>query len=409
MKMAAVAGLRGTGDWGTDERPKNFREMILWRNPNGKAPLTALTSKMRSQSVDDPEFSWWEEELNPIRLQVNGTISTTTYTTVIVDSGDATNLVAGDVLLVEKAESESSDVYSYDNEIVVVASVSATTQFIVARAQAGTTAAAIPDDAFLTKIGNVYEEGSTSPDSSTRNPTKKTNYCQIFKTSYRITETAKRTRTRTGDPLKNDKKRKMFDHSVALEYSFLFGKPYEDTSGTKPKRYTGGLLHYLAEEDANAPNHCVKVWTTTPTVDTFFDSVYRVWDYDGGTAGSERLVFAGNGFLNRLNKIARGDSGSRINFDGVVRQYGMELMRFILPQGTLYIRSHPLMNVHSKFNKGAFVIDPTSLVYRHLRDTTPQDNIQAPDADEQKGQWLSECGLEFHHAKTMQYHANFDN
>ena len=38
----AVAGLRGTGDWATDERPKNFREMILWRNPNGMAPLTAL-------------------------------------------------------------------------------------------------------------------------------------------------------------------------------------------------------------------------------------------------------------------------------------------------------------------------------------------------------------------------------
>ena len=27
----AVAGLRGTGDWAADERPKNFREMILWR------------------------------------------------------------------------------------------------------------------------------------------------------------------------------------------------------------------------------------------------------------------------------------------------------------------------------------------------------------------------------------------
>ena len=27
----AVAGLRGTGDWATDERPKNFREMVLWR------------------------------------------------------------------------------------------------------------------------------------------------------------------------------------------------------------------------------------------------------------------------------------------------------------------------------------------------------------------------------------------
>ena len=46
--MAAIAGLRGTGDWATDERPKNFREMILWRNPNGSAPLTALLSKMAS-------------------------------------------------------------------------------------------------------------------------------------------------------------------------------------------------------------------------------------------------------------------------------------------------------------------------------------------------------------------------
>ena len=43
----AVAGLRGTGDWGTDERPKNFRETILWRDPNGSAPLTALMSKMK--------------------------------------------------------------------------------------------------------------------------------------------------------------------------------------------------------------------------------------------------------------------------------------------------------------------------------------------------------------------------
>lgn len=54
----AVAGLRGTGDWGTDERPKNFREYILWRRPNGMAPLTALLSKMKSEKSNDPEFAW---------------------------------------------------------------------------------------------------------------------------------------------------------------------------------------------------------------------------------------------------------------------------------------------------------------------------------------------------------------
>ena len=41
----AIAGLRGSGDFATDERPKDFREMILFRRPNGQAPLTALLSR----------------------------------------------------------------------------------------------------------------------------------------------------------------------------------------------------------------------------------------------------------------------------------------------------------------------------------------------------------------------------
>ena len=47
----AFAGLRGTGDWGTDERPKNFRERILWLDPNGMTPLTGLMSMMGKEST----------------------------------------------------------------------------------------------------------------------------------------------------------------------------------------------------------------------------------------------------------------------------------------------------------------------------------------------------------------------
>lgn len=406
--MPAIAGLRGTGDWGTDERPKNFREMILWRDPNGSAPMTALMARMRSEAVDDPEFNWWEEEQNPIRVQVNGVL-TDAATTVVVDSG-ALNLVPGDVLLVETAIGTT-----YANEIIEVTAVTDDTTFTVTRGASGTTpiagASSIPDNTFLTKIGNVFAEGTNSPNSATRNPTKFNNLCQIFKTSYELTKSTEKTKARTGDPLKNDKKRKMFDHSVALEKAFLFGKKYETTGGNgKPKRYTGGLLYFLAQAVAAGSTHCIKIWSATPTVDTFFDSVYKVWDYNpgGSTAGTERIVFAGNGFLNRLNKIARGDTGTRINYDGVVKAYGMKLMQFILPQGTLLIRTHPLMNVHSLFSSSAFVIDPSGIVYRYLRDTHPQDNIQANDADTHKGQWLSECGVEFHHLKCMQYHGAFD-
>lgn len=397
MMLSAFAGLRGTGDWATDERPKNFREMILWRNPNGSAPLTALLSKMASESVNDPEFNWWEEELRPIRLSVNGVINTLTVTAFVVDAESATvsgglNLVPGDLLQVEIG-AETSTPY----EIVRVNGVASDTSFDVIRAQAGTTAQAIPDNSFLTKIGNVFAEGSTSPTVSQRNPTKKTNYCQIFKTAYEITETAKRTKTRTGDALKNDKKRKMFDHSVALEMAFIFGKPLEITGPNgKPLRFTGGIRHFLTEN--------LTFFTTTPTETTFLNAIQPMFDYDAG-GGNQRIVFCGNGALTSLNKLAK--AGMQVKTDSVVRLYGMELQRWILPQGTLLLRTHPLFNVHGRYTYSMLAVDPAGIKYRYMRDTTLQDNIQANDADEQKGQWLTECGLEIRHTRTMAYLGNF--
>ena len=391
----AFAGLRGTGDWGVDERPKNFREMILWRNPNGSAPLTALMSKMKTEKTDDPEFAWWEEEQNAVRITdaVGELIGSTAWT---LDSGGL-KLVPGDLLLVAKTE-----VAGYDNEIVEVTAITDDTNITVSRAAAGTTAAATGATATYTKIGNVYSEGSSSPDVTNENPVKQLNYTQIFKTAYELTGTVQVTRARTGDPLKNDKKRKMFQHSAALEFAWLFGKAFETTgSNGKPKRYTGGLREFIT---TNA-----KVYTIAATEDSFLDDIYKVFDYDAGNAGNERLIFAGNGFLNSLNKIARNSGSSRINFDGTLKTYGMELQKWVLPQGTVMVRTHPLMNTHPIYTDSAFVIDPSAIVYRPLRDTKPMDNIQAPDADTRKGQWLTEAGIEVRHEKTMAYLGNFSD
>lgn len=391
----AFLGLRGTGDWGTDERPKNFRETILWRQPNGQTPLTALLGKMAEESTDDPEFNWWEEELNTIRVQeTTGLASSTSSTTLTASGGGLYNLVPGDLLLVEKADSTT-----YDNEIVEVSAVASDTSATLVRGASGTTAAAIPANSYLTKVGNVYEEGSVAPSASMRNPTKFFNYTQIFKTSYKITETAKKTRARTGDPLKNDKKRKMFDHSIAMEWAFLFGRRHETTgTGGKPKRYTGGLRSFLSSN--------VTVFATTPTETTFMNAIYPVFNYNSG-AGDERIVLAGNGALNTLNKLAKDSASSRVNFDQVVRLYGMSLQRWILPQGTIYVKSHPLLNNHARYTNSMFVIDPSALKYRYLRDTTFKDNVQANDEDVQRGYWLTEAGLEVQHEKTMAYIGNF--
>jgi hypothetical protein len=392
----AFAGLRGTGDWGVDERPKNFREMILWRNPNGSAPLTALMSKMKTEKTDDPEFAWWEEEQNAVRVQIDGIQLAASGDWELVSGG--LKLVPGDLLLV----SQGTQSEAYTNEIVEVVTVVDDTNIDVTRGAAGTTAVDTVDLDYATKIGNVYSEGSLSPDVTNENTLKQLNYTQIFKTAYELTGTVQVTRARTGDPLKNDKKRKMFQHSAALEFAFMWGKAFETTgSNGKPKRYTGGIREFITTN--------TKVFTTSTdpmTEDKFLDEVYPVWDYDAGNAGNERLIFAGNGFLNNLNKLARSSTSSRVNFDGVVRTYGMELQRWILPQGTVFVRTHPLMNTHPVYTLSAFVIDPSAIIYRPLRDTKPQDNIQAPDADTRKGQWLTEAGIEVRHEKTMAYLGN---
>ena len=94
--------------------PKAFREGILRFNPNGTAPIFALSSKAKKRSVTDPEFAWWAEGNVLIRLQVaaNGparnrytyhTVATVdpTLTTLSANLGTATNLKPGDILLVE--------------------------------------------------------------------------------------------------------------------------------------------------------------------------------------------------------------------------------------------------------------------------------------------------------------------
>lgn len=405
--MTAVAGLRGTGDWGTDERPKNFRELIMFRNPNGSAPLFALTARIASESVNDPEFNWWDEPNDLIRLEINGALNSTA-TAFVVDSPDpdaanpgrvyglATHLKPGDLLMVEKTEAQV-----LDNELIQVLTVTSGTAFTATRGVAGSAAAAIADNAFLTKIGSAYAEGTAAADATSRNPIKYNNLCQIFKSTYEVTKTAEKTFARTGDVIANDKKRKVFDHSRDIELAFMFGQKFETTGANgKPLRYMGGLREFI-------PTDTTTIFGTGVTLSVYMDAVSPIFDWDTA-AGDERIVFCGNGYLNTLNDLAA--LNGQIRFMETIKVFGMNLRRFVLPQGQLFIRAHPLMNRHALYRDSAFIIDFSALKYRMLRDTMAEDNIQTPGDDSRKGQWLSEISLEIRHGGlSCGYHGNFNS
>jgi len=415
--MPAFGGVRGTGDWGTDERPKNFREGIIFLNPNGTAPIFGLTSKMnKKMTVDDPEFSWWDEPNNIYRLQASaatsGSTTAGTEKTISVDTSDpaagtlgnnygsALNLVPGDILMVEAADGSS-----FNPQYLEVTSVASATSFKAKIGALGSTGANIANNAWLLKVGNMFAEGTRSPVSASRNPVKYTNKTQIFKTTYELTGTVQQTRARTGDPVANDKKRKLFDHSLAIETSILFGKQSEGTgSNGKPLRTMDGLRNMI-------PN---SVLGASWTLDSFVDNVTTVFDWDS-MAGDTRICFCGNGALNNLNKkiqAAQANGVVRVNYDHKEKMYGISFNRYMMPQGELYIKTHPLLSRHPVYTNGMYVLDGSNIKWVCLRnrDTRFKDNIQHNDEDTTKGMWMTEGSIWVGMGGlTMKYVGGFNN
>lgn len=392
--MSGIAGLRGSGDWGTDERPKNFREGILRFNPRGTAPIFALTSKAGKRTVNDPEFAWWCEGNVITRLQANGAAAAgdsvitvdsvdPTSTTLGANLGTATNLKPGDLLLVEP----TLDNATFNHELIQVQAVLSDTQFTALRGVGGTTAATIADNAFMTVIGSSYAEGSQAPRAVSRNPIKFSNFIQIFKDTYELTGTADNTETRTNNGYSEDKKRKMYKHSSDIEMSILWGRKNESTGENgKPIRFMGGLREFI-------PSANTTVFGAAVTPNSFLDALAPAYDFDTG-AGDERIGFAGNQALIELSKVFSQEVIFNVN--DTVKNYGLDFVRFRLPNGTLMLKSHPLLSRHALYKKSLFVCDFDAIKFTTMKgrpDSKVTDDVQLKDEDVRRGYIQTDCSL----------------
>jgi hypothetical protein len=394
--MSGIAGLRGTGDWGTDERPKAFRESILFYSPNGNAPIFALTAKAGKRTVTDPEFAWWAESQTLTRLVVSGAL-VSTDTTITVSSvdptsttmsalyGSATNLKPGDILLKEPA----TDNATYNQEFLEVDTVISDTQFTVKRGAGGSSAASIADGAGLTLIGSAFAEGTAAPRAVSRNPVKFKNYIQIFKDSYELTGTAAETTVRTGNPWSNDKKRKMFDHAKSIELALLFGRQAEVTgSNGKPQRFMGGLREFI-------PAANTTVFGAPVTAASFSDALAPAFNFDLG-GGDTRIAFCGNTARTEIGKVVQGATGIKIELGDIVRVFGIDFQEFILPMGRVLLKSHPLLSQHPLYKKSLFLLDFSVIKYTTQKgrpDSKVTDDVQLKDEDVRRGYIQTDCSL----------------
>ena len=174
--MAAIQGMRGTGEFGSDFRPKNYRELFTLLEPNGNAPLNALLSMGSSEPTDDPEYKNFRDELPDRKLKVNGAVASTSTTSITVDASDDNKFAISGSILINATTGEVMH---------VTADTTATT--VTATRNIGGTSHQIADNAELFVAGFAAAEGATSPTPITFDATVANNFTQIFKTSFQFT------------------------------------------------------------------------------------------------------------------------------------------------------------------------------------------------------------------------------
>lgn len=394
-----IQGLRHTANFVANERPENWRQGLLLLYPNSaeaaKAPLTALTSMMKSRSIDDPVFHWWEKVLDDRRLQLTADL-TQTNTTLTV-AGKARTLKAGDVLMVEQT-----------GEVVhVIADPANDGEILVTRGiAAGGVGTAVTHNGagvnpHILVIGSAFEEGSMAPTGINFDPTERFNYLQIFRSTLEMTRTAAKTKLRSTDQVKEAKREALEYAGIDMERAFWFGKRSATTKNGKPLRFTAGIRDQI---NSLAPTN-IKTFSGAIDMDELEAQFINLFKY----GSSEKLAFGGNQALATIQAIVR--KNSHWNIQNGLKEFGMSVTRLTSPFGELVFKSHPLFTqsaggttggvAYPGFTASMAILDMSNIQYVHLTgdDLRYEPDLKQNGLDGEKSGYIAEAGIELHHAE----------
>ena len=382
--MAAIQGLRGTGQFTTDFRPTNYRELFTLLEPNGTAPLQALLAMTSSEGTDDPKYNHFRDELPNRTIVVNGALnSSATTLTFDNDSDDEGFIVKGTVI---------HNHTTGENLLVTADANTSANTVAISRGFGGSTAAAVADDEVLSIAGFADQEGGTAPTAISFDPTTDYNYTQIFKTAVQVTGTLQNTYLRTGDKEQEQLTKALKLHMGDIERAFFFGTRAEANGSTaSPTRSTGGLMSLIT----NITDCASATATTNKMTEKEFD---RFLVEDIFAFGSnEKIAFAGPRCISNMMEIGK----NRWQPTQIDNAYGVAFTRYTTFAGDLLVYMHPMFRQISALSQEMIILDMNHLNYRYMngRDTQLIRDVQSNDFDGVKHMYMSECGLEMTHSK----------
>jgi len=388
ITLSATNAGRTTATASTEQRLiVDAVDKIFLLEPNKHPLVTLLTnvgkvwdgkswkgSGMMKRTTGNPEFKWFEDVYGGRYARVSGTATAAVdQAPTVTGAGSSSGYIFTTGDAVKNART---------GEVAIVGTVTATTIQLHTRGYGSTAAAAMADGDGLFIVGNVNEENGGARNVNTTRTSPQTNYTQIFKTTIALSNTEKEANLYGGKDLPYQRAKKGTEHALDIERAFWWGQKFADT-GTQghPRRATGGVLEFINSGNSYVQNQSGPL--TAPDMNTFLR--------EGFTYGNDtKMIFAGGIVLQAINEIARG----QILMQPVETTYGMKVSTWVTAFGTVNIVHNPLfVQDYAGF---AFMLDMEAFAYRFMnnRDTSLQTNIQAPDADGEVDQYITECGLQ---------------
>jgi len=428
----AFLGMRGNGDWVADQRPKSWREAILFQYPNGDAPLTAILSKMASERTTDPEFNWWTKSLATQRATVTGVYTDAALSVAYVSGG-----VQGDSVFVKMS---SADIGQWrlghvallrDSSDLTVDCVGKVTtrvdngassyiQVYLLEADDNSSAGDLSDCDTALIIGNANAEGAAMPDAIAYDPEKWYNYTQIFRTPLEMTRTAMQTTLRTDEQYKEAKREALELHSIEMEKAFIYGVSSElmGTNGKKERTtlgivpairggYTGaGTATGNVNNFATNTSFAGKTWLQSGEewLDQQLEVIFRY-------GSQEKLAFAGSGAILGINRIIK--NGGNFDYTNATESYGIKVTKWVTAFGVINLMRHPLLTNEETTRNAMIIFEPKDIKYKYIQDTMFKKDTTYKEGgytsrDGIKEEFLTECGLEYHHPNGWGYLSGFN-
>ncbi len=388
-----IQGLRGTGEFGTDFRPKNYRELFTLLEPNGSAPFNALLAMANSESTDDPEYKNFRDEMPDRTLQINNSGGyNATATALVVDADDNAKFVVEGALIVNLTTTE----------VMRVTADSTTTTAIAVARNIGSTSYTIADNDPLAIIGFAAQEGATSPTAVSFDAIVSSNYCQIFRTAFKVTNTLKSTYLRTGNKEDEVMTKGLRMHMMDIERAMIWGKKHAASAGSaQPTRYTGGLLNSITtviDGSAGAPGYANGIISEDQFDRELIENIFAF-------GSKQKVAFIGARVASNLQKIGK----QRWSPTQVEGSYGVSMTRYATFAGDLLVHVHPQFRMIPGMENSMLIVDFPFTRYRYLanRDTQLLRDRQGNDEDAVKHEYLTECGLELLQDKVHAYIKNW--